>query len=112
MRQNLDIEKITADYIAPPLNQDVFLIDSALLLGQRETINLVTGFASLTPDCEGVLNYSICTLEPAIGSYEIEIHGQDISLQNLRTPGLVALANNSEVDYNFDKYLGMLRINM
>lgn len=51
----------------PPLNTVAFLIATALVVdGENEKINLITGY-STTKDCVGSFNYTICTLQSAVG---------------------------------------------
>lgn len=91
-----------AAQIAPPLAHDLFLVSMSFVPGQRESINLITGYG--TPvDCEGLLNYTVCTLVSAIGEYDLPLHGEDIILDDLKTPSLVALANNTASSYDYDK---------
>ena len=60
---------VTVRY-APPLDQDLFLIDISLdVAGEHEAINLVTGYATKNGGCNYTLNYTICTLRSAIGEY-------------------------------------------
>ena len=88
--------------VAPPLEHDAFLIAPSLLVGQRETVNLITGF-STQKHCEGTLNYSICTLEAGIGEYEVTVDHDKIPMETLPTPTLVTLANNTAVNHTFDQ---------
>ena len=55
---------------APPLAKNVFLMDAAVILDKRESINLITGYATTNgQSCDGFLNLTICTLESGIGEY-------------------------------------------
>ena len=54
---------------APPLDKVAFVIATALdVESGKEKINLFTGY-STTQDCIGSLNYTVCTLESAVGEY-------------------------------------------
>lgn len=52
---------------APPLDRVAFLIATTLVIeGGYEKINLITGYSN-TRDCLGSFNYTICTLQSAVG---------------------------------------------
>jgi hypothetical protein len=85
--------------VAAPLSQNSFFISPGIILGEREQVNLVTAFAK-TEDCAGVLYMTMCTLESAIGEYEVTIdHGQ-VTLGE--EPTIIAVANNTKVDHTWN----------
>ena len=84
---------------APPFEAAGFVITTNLVVsGEREVINLVTGFAPDLKGCEGDLNYTICTLEPGIGLYDVTVDDGLAKLDAPYSPELVAMANNTAVD--------------
>lgn len=62
------VNKLLSNNYAGPLNHDAFMVEMTLMLDEREALNLITGFFD-SPTCNGALNYTICTLESAIGEY-------------------------------------------
>lgn len=60
------INKLLANDYAGPLNHEAFMVQTTLMLDEREALSLITGFF-VSPSCNGALNYTICTLESAIG---------------------------------------------
>ncbi len=60
--------------VAFPINQLMFTVSSSLILDQDglEKINLVTGHNENT-DCKGIFNLTACTLESAVGEYDVTI---------------------------------------
>ena len=80
----------------PPLSHTAFMIDVSLMMEHgTEKINLITGSA-FSHDCMGVFNCTACTLESAIGEYEVTIEDDTISFDTIEAPTIVALANNSK----------------
>lgn len=55
---------------APPMSTLSFMVDISMILGEDESINLITGYGT-NHNCSGVFNYTICTLKSAIGEYEV-----------------------------------------
>ncbi|KAK5174616.1 Serine carboxypeptidase 3 [Saxophila tyrrhenica] len=84
---------------AGPLNQQAFVTAAALdPTGQsHETINLLAGY-STTTDCAGTYHYTACTLQSAIGEYNITVAGNLSSIETLGTPRIVALANDTRTN--------------
>ena len=66
----------------------------------EEWINLVTGFGTFG-DCICVLNYTICTLESAVGEYEVRLDGDRLTVANPEVPTILALANNTAPNYTW-----------
>jgi hypothetical protein len=88
--------------VAPPLGQMAFFISVGLdIQGERESIYLVTGYAQPV-DCVGTLTYTACTLESAIGEYDVVVKNNQLLMQNLENPRIVARANNTAVDNAYD----------
>ena len=92
----------------PTLGQQDFFISNVLMLGENESINLVTGNA-WTKDCKGVLNYTACTLESAIGEYDISIEHDLATLDNesVARPNILGLSKNVRVNYTTDPQFKM-----
>lgn len=88
-------------FAAPSLDQEAFLISIGLQVDQRESIYVVTGLAD-TENCIGTFTYQSCTLEPAIGEYDILVRGTTAYLQNAGHPVIVEMANNTAVNHTFD----------
>ena len=88
------------DGIAPPIDQDAFLIVTSLVtVGETEKINLITG-NSVSEDCVGSLQLQACTLEAAIGEYEVSIVDKKTTPVNPSNPTIIALANNTKVSHD------------
>jgi hypothetical protein len=81
---------------APLLDKYAFIISTSLLVDQHERINLVTG-SSQTKGCVGMFNYTACTLESAVGEYDVTVDGDTFDLDPPGMPTIVALANNTRV---------------
>jgi hypothetical protein len=92
--------------VVPSLNQNAFLVAVGLSVQdeERESINLVSGFADVE-DCEGTLHWSACTLQSAIGEYEVRIENNAVSLESL-APRIVAIANNTAVSHEYHPMKG------
>ena len=86
---------------AAPLDHYGFLIDTSLILGEHESINLITGYQQ-SKACSGIFNYTICTLESAVGEYDVELDGDTLSLAP-GPPTIIALANNTRVNHEWDQ---------
>lgn len=58
--------------IAPPLDTTAFIVDIALLVDvdEIERINMISGY-SVTHNGTGTFNYTVCTLDAAIGEYNV-----------------------------------------
>ena len=83
---------------APPLDRSAFFISTGFIPGEREGINLVSGYAETGTDCEGDIHYIACTYESAIGEYEVTIDNGLVRLDKPASPSIVALANNTAVE--------------
>lgn len=90
-----------ADY-APPINQISFLVFPSLVLGERESINLVTAYAEFLPDCTGILNMTSCNLVSAIGEYDVSVRDNTVNLDKPISPRILAIANNTQVARRWD----------
>lgn len=84
---------------AAPLSTLGFLIDTALVLEEQESMNLVTGYARVTGnDCVGTFYMTTCSLRSAIGIYNVTIDHDTVTLAS-EPPEIVAIANNANVDH-------------
>lgn len=104
-----NLEEVLNDPVAPPFDQDAFIVNPNLVTKDREVINLLTGFSNAEGmnECTGSFNYTICTLESGIGEYDVHVHNNLTTLENpSKAPILVALANNTAVDHSIDQNLG------
>lgn len=91
--------------IAPPLSQYGFIVTGGLLLGDHERMNLITGYSDVI-NCAGAFHMDVCTLEPAIGEYDIVVdHGKVIVGD--KPPRIVDLANNTAVIHEWDDSKGL-----
>ena len=93
--------------LAPPLRNDALIIQPSLVLGEHESVNLVTGYAT-GEGCATTLHYSICTLEAGIGEYTLFVeHGHaTVDKQSSLKPGFVAFANNTATNHTWVPNLG------
>ena len=104
---NYSQAQLTSKYkfgiIALPLEDNSFFISSSLMLDQDERINLVAGYSvSHLPDCAGTLNYTACTLQSAIGEYEVTVTKNSTILDDPAHPTIIVLANNTRVNHKID----------
>lgn len=88
---------------APPLYQEMFFISTTLVVEDYEKINLVTGYTPMV-DCKGTLNYTICTLESAVGEYDVSLDKDAATLdeESISNPRILALSKNVVVDNQID----------
>lgn len=93
-----NILAITA--VAPPLSSFSFLIDISFILDEKEHINLITGYGR-SDNCTGTFNYTICTLDSAIGEYDVSVNGDKLELAP-SLPHIIALANNTRTSHDWD----------
>lgn len=70
--------------------------------GEREKINVITGY-STSKDCTGVLNLTVCSLESAIGEYDVTIADDVTTLDSPANPRIVALSNNALTDHSINE---------
>jgi hypothetical protein len=96
----VNLSTMFSSSVAPPLDRNSFLISGGLLLGDHERLNLITAFAE-TEACVGELEMTVCTLEPAIGEYDVEVDHGKVTLLDA-SPRIIALANNTKVDRTWD----------
>ena len=75
------------------------LIDMANL---RFACPQITGY-STTQDCVGTFTYNVCTLESAVGEYDVLINDDKVEIASLGNPRILAIANNTWVDYSAPK---------
>lgn len=95
----VDYNKLPDEFDAAVLPLDwlgYFAYIGLLVDGESEQINLISGY-SQTQDCKGTLNYTVCTLEPAVGDYNVTVHDNQITLDP-NTPDIVAMASNTAVN--------------
>jgi hypothetical protein len=95
---------------AAPLEQEHFMIALGLSVDkEKESVFLVTGYAeggySDAGTCTGSFVYTSCTLESAIGQYNVTISDGEVHFQNLAEPRILAIANNSMVNRELDASL-------
>lgn len=66
------VEVMLNPSLAPPLEHIGFMVSGNLVLGERETLTLITAYSDVTTgDCVGNMYMDICTLESAIGEYKV-----------------------------------------
>jgi hypothetical protein len=87
--------------VAPPTELLAFSIGTNLVLGSKETIDLVTGYGRST-DCVGTYKSTACTLESAIGEYDITITDGKAVLDSPGEPTIIAISNNTSPSNVFD----------
>lgn len=97
-------------FYSSPLATFEFMISSALVLDGNEKLALTVGYthaehasAPTVKACNATFIYDTCFLEAGIGEYEVTIDDDKILMTSLGSPRLVALANNTQVDYSYDK---------
>lgn len=74
-----------------------FLVYMALMVdGPYEQINFISGY-SRTEDCVGTFNYTLRTLEAAIGEYNLTITNGTVSPSELGAPSIVVVANSTRI---------------
>ena len=78
------------------------MITSNLVEGVNETFNLITGFTTENA-CSGYFNYTVCTLESAVGEYSVSVSNDEVTLDSAGHPLIVALANNTKADHEKSK---------
>lgn len=101
LANQLSLESVEKAEYAPPINQMPFLIQPSLVLGEQESINLVTASAEM-PGCIGTLNMTSCNLVSAIGEYSVTIRGGIVTLDKPIKPRILAFANNTQVARRVD----------
>lgn len=85
--------------------QDLFVIDLEFIPGDVDTnekYELIKAF-SQNENCAGTLEMTSCTLESAIGDYDVLIKGDTVTLEG--TPTIVQLANNTRGTYHWNSYM-------
>lgn len=88
--------------LIPPMGSYAYFIASHMVIeNDREWLNVVTGY-STSEDCKGVLNYTACTMESAIGEYDVTITGDRLILENPESPTIIAIANNTRSNTTWD----------
>ena len=89
---------------APPLDYNLFFIATSLVLDKHESINVIAGHAKTNADCSGVLHYTSCDLQPAVGEYNVSIEDNAIDQKSLSSPNILALANNTALSHAIDPF--------
>lgn len=85
-------DKWSEDPAARPFDTEAFVIANALVVdGPQEQINTVMGY-STTEDCVGTFNYTFCTLESAVGEYDVMVHRDAFYLNTPVNPKILAVA--------------------
>ena len=92
-------------WIAPPLNEQGVVLALGIKVEEIEKAYLFTGYFDGS-DCVGTFNYSACTLQSAIGEYDVTIDGEVLSLVDAANPTIVALANNTQANSPLMNFLG------
>ena len=82
--------------LAAPLDRNAFILDTAILLDTHESINLISAHATVN-DCAGTLSFTICTLDAAVGEYDVLIDNDIVTLASPGVPNIIALANNTQI---------------
>ena len=73
-----------------------FLTFLGLVVDQKETMDLVTGYSSVQ-NCVGKFTLTACSLVSAIGEYKVAIDNNTVSLVDPSNPRIVAKANNTAI---------------
>lgn len=88
------------------------MIAATLVLEEKGKIGLITGYANVQEagagyiDCKTTFTYETCLLEAGIGEYDVLIQDNAIIITSLTVPKLVAISNNTRVDYTIGKVTG------
>ena len=85
---------------APPLGSNYFFVSMNLLLQDRyrEKLDIISGYATVDSDCNGILNYTTCEFVAGIGEYEVTVKDNKVVMTSEMSPSFVALANNTAVN--------------
>lgn len=51
-------------------------------------------------DCVGNIEFTVCSLESAVGEYSITIEKNEITIENAGSPRIFSIANNTAVNRN------------
>lgn len=95
-----DLNSALGTLDAPPLSHESFIIATAIdVSGERETINALTAYAP-SQDCIGYIELTVCSLESAVGEYNITIENNEITIENAASPRIIGIANNTAVNHN------------
>lgn len=83
---------------APPLGHESFIVATALdVSGDYEKINSINAYAPST-NCTGSITYDICSLESAVGEYNVTINDNKVIIDTAASPKILRIANNTLVD--------------
>ena len=83
---------------APPAGHESFIIATTLdTSGKTEKINALTAYTP-TSDCADGIEYTVCSLESAVGEYNITIENDRLSLDSAAYPRIIDIANNTAVN--------------
>lgn len=82
-----------------PFQLLLFLTATELVVdGSNEKINSITGSSEFVGDsCNATFTYNICTLESAIGEYDVSIIGNTTTILSASAPNILAIAKNAPV---------------
>lgn len=104
--EHWDVHEWLAKETAPPLETIQFLISANLVLDGKEKIALNTAYTAVENDarhflkrCNTTILFDSCLLEAGIGEYDVHIEANEILMSSLAPPRIVAIANNSDVEY-------------
>jgi hypothetical protein len=94
------IKQLTDEH-APPTHQILFGVSVGLIENVNERMYVFTQYYQ-GEKCVGYLNRTACTLESAIGEYDIVVKEGIATLTDPGHPTIIDIANNTVVDYSYD----------
>lgn len=109
---DFNLRKFFSKSTAPPLETFQFLISANLILDGKEKMALNTAYTVVEDDARGLKHcnttilFDSCLLAAGIGEYDVHIEANEIIMSSLAPPRMVAMANNSDVDYKAAPNLG------
>jgi hypothetical protein len=95
---NVFVSGSKSNTVAPPFEQQLFLVSTGLVLDEDEKMWLVTGHYD-GEECVGTLHRTACTMVSAIGEYGITIRANVATVDNPGDPTIVSMANNTATDH-------------
>jgi hypothetical protein len=96
--QNVFVSGSKSNTVAPPFEQQLFLVSTGLVLDEDEKMWLVTGHYD-GEECVGTLHRTACTMVSAVGEYDITIRANVATVDNPGNPTIVSMANNTATDH-------------
>lgn len=86
-------DEVGVDTSAVPWETNAFIVATMLVVdGPQEQINTLIGY-STTEDCVGNFTYTVCTLESAVGEYEVSVRGDTTYIESAESPKILAIAD-------------------